>query len=152
MHTPTSADNPIGRGLGPPTAITKPGNIIVVQIAEWETPNFGLPPRTSPLDKVVAQYETDPKRRTALHKARAQLAGSLSQSKQKTLRTYRLEKGLSQAALALEIGSTQAQIARIESGKQDVQIGTVVRFAEAIGLNPLDAIRAFLIQRDSQGA
>ncbi len=65
-----------------------------------------------------------------------------------TLKRLRLEKGLSQIALARQIGSTQAQIARVESGRQDVQVSTITRIAEALEIEPFDAIRAFLVQRD----
>lgn len=150
MPTAISAVSQVTDSLAPLAATTKAPDMVVVEIASWKSPDFGLPANTIPLDKLVEKYESDPKRRAALQRARSQLAESLDHSQQKTLRTYRLEKGYSQAALAADISTTQAQIARIESGKQDVQIGTLVRFADALGLNPLDAIRAFLEQRNSQ--
>ncbi len=152
MHTATSAVSNVTDNLAPLAETAEPPKFLVVEIANWQRPNFGLPANTVPLDKLVAKYESDPKRRAALQKARAQIAESLDPNQPKTLRTYRLERGYSQAALAADISTTQAQIARIESGKQDVQIGTLLRFAEALKLDPLDAIRAFLAQRNNQSA
>ena len=52
-----------------------------------------------------------------------------------SLRRLRLMAGLSQEQLAERMGTSQAQIARMESGRQDLQISTVRRLAEALGVN-----------------
>ena len=61
----------------------------------------------------------------------------------------RLRTGLSQRDVANLMGSTQSHVARIESGSQDVQVTTLVRFAAAIGVTPRKALDAFL---DSAGS
>lgn len=50
------------------------------------------------------------------------------------LRAARLERGLSQAELALQIGTTQSAVARLESGKSDPRLSTLERYAEVVGV------------------
>jgi transcriptional regulator with XRE-family HTH domain len=49
------------------------------------------------------------------------------------LRDVRLRKGLSQADVAAQTGTTQSAIARLESGSSDPRLSTVQRYAEAVG-------------------
>ena len=49
-----------------------------------------------------------------------------------TLRRLRLEAGLSQEQLADRMNTSQAQIARMESGRQDLQLSTMKRLAIAL--------------------
>nr|WP_255671721.1 helix-turn-helix transcriptional regulator [Glycomyces amatae] len=50
------------------------------------------------------------------------------------MRTARLALGLSQAAVAARIGTTQSAIARLESGDTDPRLSTLERFAEVVGV------------------
>jgi len=45
----------------------------------------------------------------------------------------RVELGLSQTAVAAEMGTSQSAVARIESGKADVRMSTVERYAATLG-------------------
>lgn len=45
---------------------------------------------------------------------------------------YRAEHGLSQRALAQELGMTQPQVARLEAGEHNPTIDTLARLAEAL--------------------
>jgi transcriptional regulator with XRE-family HTH domain len=45
----------------------------------------------------------------------------------------RVELGLSQTAVAAEMGTSQSAVARIESGKADVKMSTVERYAATLG-------------------
>lgn len=45
---------------------------------------------------------------------------------------YRAEHGLSQRALARELGMTQPQVARLEAGEHNPTIDTLARLAEAL--------------------
>lgn len=60
----------------------------------------------------------------------------------KTIIQRRLEKGLTQEALARKVGTKQAAIARLESGRANPTIGFLKKVAEAldadleIGLQP----------------
>ncbi|THV28711.1 helix-turn-helix domain-containing protein [Glycomyces paridis] len=49
------------------------------------------------------------------------------------LREARLRQGLSQEAVAERIGTTQSAVARLESGRTDPRLSTLVRYAEAVG-------------------
>ena len=119
----------------------------VIQIDRWRDLETGVVPNAQPIGALVSEYEKDPARKARLERARKAIAKNLDAVAPNALRTLRLERGFSQSALATQIGTTQAQIARIESGRQDVQIGTLCRLASALGIEPLEAIRAFLTQR-----
>lgn len=150
MSTTTSADKHLPYDLGPQSATVK-SRCPVIEINEWSrSSGQTLPEGFTPLDDLVAKSESDPKRRIALEKARNWLANTLTLDAQQSLRALRLKQGLSQANLASRVGTTQAQIARIESGQQDVLIGTVLRIANALGVDHLSALRAFLAQRKDE--
>jgi len=72
------------------------------------------------------------------------------------IRHERLKRGLSQAELARTVGTTQAQIARIEGERNDVRLSTLTEIARALGLEPilvpkptLPAIRHLLAQQQA---
>lgn len=119
----------------------------IIEIDKWRDLHAEIVPNSTSIKAVVAEYELDPVRRKRLENARKKIASALEAAAPNKLRTLRLRSGLSQAALASQIGTTQAQIARIESGRQDVQVGTMERLAEALGIDALEAIKAFLDQR-----
>lgn len=98
------------------------------------------------VDDLIEESEKDSARKAALEDARRWAADTFY-SNEKSLRAIRLKKGLSQARLAALVGTTQAHIARIESGDTDVQVGTLVRLAKALGTEDLAAIEAFLTMR-----
>jgi len=50
------------------------------------------------------------------------------------LREARVERGLTQAAIAAKIGTTQSAIARLESGDADPRLSTLERYARAVGM------------------
>jgi DNA-binding XRE family transcriptional regulator len=52
-----------------------------------------------------------------------------------TLRSLRLAAGLSQEQLAAAMETSQSQIARIESGRQDLSLKTMKRLALALGVD-----------------
>ena len=95
------------------------------------------------VDEFVRQVEAKPGMSEALARARARLAADIEQVE--TLRRLRLAAGLSQARLAERAGTTQAQIALIESGARDPQTDMITRLAQALDAQParvFDAIRA----------
>ena len=47
----------------------------------------------------------------------------------------RLEKGLSQFQLAEIVGMHRSNICRIESGRQNISIDTLIRIFDALGMN-----------------
>jgi transcriptional regulator with XRE-family HTH domain len=68
------------------------------------------------------------------------MAETVLAGKPVTLRTLRLQRGMSQTQLAEAIGTQQPYIARIESGSADLRLETCRRLAAAMGidLNTLD--------------
>lgn len=92
------------------------------------------------LDSIVADLERDPKWRQELKHAKSWMAETVLAGRPVTLRTLRLQRGMSQAQLAEVIGTQQPYIARIESGSADLRLETCRRLADALGvdLNTLD--------------
>ncbi|MGH2671350.1 MAG: helix-turn-helix domain-containing protein [Actinomycetota bacterium] len=80
------------------------------------------------LDELIAEGESETPGfalivQAALHRRRL-LRG---------LAEHRVELGLSQTAVAAEMGTSQSAVARIESGKADVRMSTVERYAATLG-------------------
>ena len=51
----------------------------------------------------------------------------------KQLAEYRTRLGLSQTAIAAQMGTSQSAIARIESGRADTKVSTLERYAATLG-------------------
>lgn len=70
---------------------------------------------------------------------------TLGSARQKALIEYlikaRLEAGLTQAALAKKLRRYQSYIATVESGQRRVDVVEFLDFADAIGFDPIDAIK-----------
>ena len=109
----------------------------VVASGGIEAPN---PPGYETIDEIVAEFERNPQMSEELKHARAWIADSVLAGKPATLRTLRLQRGMSQAQLAEAIGTQQPYIARVESGSADLRLDTCRRLAAALGvdLNALD--------------
>jgi ribosome-binding protein aMBF1 (putative translation factor) len=105
-----------------------------------------LPPGSVTIEQLISNSEQHAERKAALEEARQWIAESLYKDDE-TLRTLRLRKGLSQAKLATLIGTTQPHIARVENGTSDVQVGTLVRMANALATDVLVTVKAFLKAR-----
>jgi ribosome-binding protein aMBF1 (putative translation factor) len=99
-----------------------------------------IPPGYETIDEIVAEFERNPQMSEELKHARAWIADSVLAGKPATLRTLRLQRGMSQAQLAEAIGTQQPYIARVESGSADLRLDTCRRLAAALGvdLNALD--------------
>ena len=66
--------------------------------------------------------------------------GDLQRIVGKNLRAYRQAKGLSQEAFAELVGMHRTYIGGVERGERNLTLATVERYAEAIGLEPLDLL------------
>lgn len=53
----------------------------------------------------------------------------------KRLKTIRQKKGLTQLDLELESGISRTEISRIENGLKNIEFYTIVKLAEALGVN-----------------
>ena len=49
--------------------------------------------------------------------------------------SYRAEHGLSQSALARELGMRQPAVARLEAGEHEPSLGTLARLARGLGID-----------------
>lgn len=59
----------------------------------------------------------------------------------KNIKKYRLEKGMSQTELAEKVGfKNKASISIIESGRNDLTPDKVVKFADALGVSPMQLL------------
>ncbi|MBN1808653.1 MAG: helix-turn-helix transcriptional regulator [Planctomycetes bacterium] len=63
----------------------------------------------------------------------------------KTVKTLRLERGLSTTTLARKVGISQAQISRLENGLQGFRSDTVFRIAKALRIPPF---RLFMTEKE----
>ena len=52
-----------------------------------------------------------------------------------SLKPYRWRSGLSQSALAAELGVDQALVSRVESGERKLSFGELMVWLEALGMN-----------------
>ena len=66
--------------------------------------------------------------------------GDLQRIVGKNLRAYRQAKGFSQEAFAELVGMHRTYIGGVERGERNLTLATVERYAEAIGLDPLDLL------------
>ena len=66
--------------------------------------------------------------------------GDLQRIVGKNLRAYRQAKGLSQETFAELVGMHRTYIGGVERGERNLTLATVERYAEAIGLDPLDLL------------
>ena len=57
----------------------------------------------------------------------------------KNIKKYRLERGMSQLELAQKVGyKNKASVSTIEAGKNDLTPDKVIKFANALGVTPMD--------------
>jgi DNA-binding XRE family transcriptional regulator len=79
-------------------------------------------------DEVLAKQLMDPEFRAYWERTALARAVALR------LTTYRAEHGLTQTQLARKLGMKQPAVARLEMGEQSPKIDTLVRIAEALGI------------------
>jgi DNA-binding transcriptional regulator YiaG len=89
------------------------------------------------IDDLVAEIEADPEMQAGLEDARRELAHDVY-GDEATLASLRLRAGLSQTRLARLLGTSQAQISRMESGG-DLQASTMLRLSNVLHV-PLETI------------
>lgn len=106
------------------------------------------PPSPAPRDSVsiedfVSRWERDPTRRHALAQGRRRLAAVSPLEDDFSIRALRLRAGMSQAQVAVHLGTSQPHIARIESGTLLPNLETLRKLARVfdVDLNTID--RAF---------
>ncbi|MCG7904703.1 MAG: helix-turn-helix transcriptional regulator [Candidatus Thiodiazotropha weberae] len=78
----------------------------------------------------ISERERDPERKAALALARREIAAELYPDDH-SISAMRLQKGWSQQHLAEVMGTSQPQVARIESGRLDPQLSTIKKLVGA---------------------
>lgn len=66
--------------------------------------------------------------------------GDLQRAVGRNLRAHRKAKGLSQEAFAEFIGIHRTYVGAVERGERNLTLATVERYAERIGVTPLDLL------------
>lgn len=136
----TSNFTELGTGEIARQADSAPERCQVFQFGDYMEPAAKAPDAHTSIGDLVAQWDANPARRKAMQDARRWVAETFHGEDGNTLRTLRLQKGLSQQQLASIIGSSQPYIARIEGGADSLNIDTCRRLSKALGvdLNTLD--------------
>jgi len=133
--TKTSLDRVLGLNTG---TTTRPG---VVHYFSFEAAEFPQPDGCVSIADHISAREKNPAKRAALEAARQELAGVLYGDKA-TIAALRMKKGWSQQRLADEMGTSQPQVARIESGRLDPQLSTLRKLSAALGCGMQEIIQA----------
>jgi DNA-binding XRE family transcriptional regulator len=130
----SSPERPVAYGPATTSApTTDPKPCIVIELNLEQRPH-PLPAGYTPIDQIAAEFDSAPDTKHAMARARRWLAKYKDEGT--TLRTLRLKKGWSQATLGARVGMAQPHIARLENGKCDAQMSTVLRLADALGVKP----------------
>ncbi|MBF09975.1 MAG: helix-turn-helix transcriptional regulator [Cobetia sp.] len=87
------------------------------------------------LSELIANANKDQKKKDALERARARLAGSIKKSEGPTLRAKRLEMGWSQTKLAELLETSQSHVARIEKGDENLQLSTLRKLCKCFKID-----------------
>lgn len=68
------------------------------------------------------------------------MEGELQKTVGANLRLYRQRKGLSQEDFAHELGVHRTYMGGVERGERNLTLRSVERFAESLGISPLDLL------------
>ncbi|WP_404377845.1 helix-turn-helix domain-containing protein [Vreelandella aquamarina] len=98
-------------------------------------PEMNAPKGYKDISDIIAKSEQNPARKAALEKARANLAKQHYGDEGQTVRTARLQLGLSQSVLADMINTSQPHIARIEKGTENLTLETMRKLCKALHVN-----------------
>jgi len=113
------------------------GTASVGVVLQFETSVLPVPlaQKNTAFSRLMARLEGSVEHKEGIAGARSWLADDLLVDEGKTVRTLRLKKGLNQTQLAELLGTTQAQVARIEKGNVDLQRSTCKRLREVLGVS-----------------
>lgn len=107
-------------------------------------------PNTRTLESVLASFAGDVAVAAEMPAARQQLARAFGETDH-SLPTLRLRAGLSQAQLAVRVGTSQSHIARIERGTNDPTTDVILRISAALGVDAAIGFAAVVSQRELVG-
>lgn len=69
----------------------------------------------------------------------------------RTLRSARLEKGMTQATLAQALGKPQSFIAKVENGERRLDVIEFIHFARLLSFDPTELIREIMERQGGLG-
>jgi ribosome-binding protein aMBF1 (putative translation factor) len=93
------------------------------------------PSKFSQTNSTVVHADLTEKQRRLRVRDKADLAHLIDKLVAKRIRTYRLDRGLTQQTLANEVGVASQQIHKYESGISRVSAGRLLQIAEALDLS-----------------
>lgn len=108
---------------------------------------FSVPPKplTLPgaidIDDLVTELEQSPENAEAIAQGRQWVAETFYADRP-SVAQLRLQKGWSQAEFARRAETSQPYIARLELGRVDPQISTVIKLAKTLGVSPATVVAA----------
>lgn len=97
------------------------------------------------IEDMVAKVSKDPARAAALASARKRLAPEIDEGAV-TVRSLRLDRGMSQVELARMLGTSQSHVARIEAGTENLALATLRKLADALSVDMNGLNDALLVQ------
>lgn len=138
LHTETLPSD-TGEVKATATATTPSDTVVFRQ--SFEIKPEPLPEKFTDIDDFIAELEKDDEVSSGLSESRKWLAGEFYEGSV-SLAALRLKSGLSQAALAKKLNTSQPHVARMESGKTDPQYTTIRKLEAALGVDTMTIIRA----------
>ena len=108
---------------------------IGVRIGTSDSRPTKSPRKFSPPSVGILRAELTEKQRRLRVRDKADLAQLIDKLVAKRIRTYRLDKGLTQQTLADEVGVASQQIHKYESGISRISAGRLLQIADALDLS-----------------
>jgi ribosome-binding protein aMBF1 (putative translation factor) len=101
----------------------------------------------------MARLERNPARAEALARARKRLGAWMAdEMPDRGLAALRMKAGMSQAKLAELMGTQQSNISRWEKSTGDMQLSTMQKLAQVLGVDTTDVLHAIERHERAQGA
>lgn len=98
---------------------------------------------------LVKTLESSDEHSKSLKEARAWVGNELFGASRDSIKSIRLEKGLSQTQLANLLETSQSHVARIESGKSDIIFSTFEKLCAALEVQPNQLFQILKNNRDA---
>lgn len=108
------------------TAVPAPGSRANILTFEIKGSTSALAGKHTDFDRLMDELESDPKNSQDLAEAGTWVARTFYPG-DRTIRTARLEKGLSQKKLAVLLGTSQPHVATMEKGCVDLMMSTAIK-------------------------
>lgn len=124
------------------TTVESKSECVVVNFEEHTTLPVKTPAKYQTIADLVAELSVDEAFHSKLEVSRAWIADEFYGKDGDTVRTMRLRNGWSQAQLAKRLETSQPHVARIERGKENLQMSTCRKLCLvfSIDMNTLDAM------------